>query len=83
MSAWDAALPLSRAQKVLMKGSVLMQSYILRLYRRGNGDEEKVAGFLEGAISGTQSTFRDFDELRNLLLSSSAEEVKENRKAKD
>ena len=46
-----------------------MESYILRLYRRGNGDKDKVAGLLEGVDKGSQYSFRSFEELRELLQS--------------
>ena len=46
-----------------------MESYILRLYRKGDGDKDKIAGLLEEVGKGALSSFRSFEELRQLLLS--------------
>ena len=45
-----------------------MESYILKLYRRGNGEDDQVTGFLVEIDTEDQAAFRSFDELRHLLL---------------
>ena len=52
-----------------------MESYILKLYRRGNGDKDKLAGFLEDVADGKQTAFRSFEELRTLLLEESSGKI--------
>lgn len=46
-----------------------MESYILKLYRNGHSHDSEIAGLLEEVLSGRQLPFRDFGELRKLLLS--------------
>lgn len=43
------------------------QSYIVRIYRRGEGSPEEVVGLVEQVETGREAAFHSFDELRTVL----------------
>jgi len=46
-----------------------MESYIVRVYRNGSDDEQKVAGLIEKVGTSQQKTFRDMESLQSVLES--------------
>jgi len=48
-------------------GGQTVDSYIIRIYRRGNSEPEYILGVLERTSDGTRKPFRSRDELWTLL----------------
>lgn len=44
-----------------------MESFIVRIYRRGKGSHEKLLGTVERPGEDVKLAFTSFDELRNIL----------------
>lgn len=44
-----------------------MESYILRIYRQGEADEGQLLGTVEDMLTEGQLSFRNFEELRDIL----------------
>lgn len=59
-----------------------MESYILKIYRSENGDENQMVGLLEGVVSGTLVNFKTFEELRDLLREAYQGKSKRKRRKK-
>lgn len=45
-----------------------VETCVVRIYRREDGDPRKVLGILEEVESGKRTAFRDLDELARLLM---------------
>lgn len=45
-----------------------MDSYILKIYRKGQDQQAEVAGLLESVLSAHQVSFHNFQELSEVLL---------------
>jgi len=46
-----------------------MESYIVRVYRNGSDDEQKVAGLIEKVGISQQKAFQDMESLQSVLES--------------
>lgn len=46
-----------------------MDSYIVRIYRRSQGDPDELAGLVETVGTSERSSFRNFTELTSVLRS--------------
>jgi hypothetical protein len=57
-----------------------MESYIVRIYRRGEDDAEAIAGTVEIVGKGGKA-FKDFDDLREILNSQPKEGEKRKRRS--
>jgi hypothetical protein len=58
-------------------GGQTVDSYIIRIYRRGNSEPEDILGVLERTSDGTREPFRSRDELWTLLGDELPREIKQ------
>jgi hypothetical protein len=54
------------------EGAVRAESYVVRIYRRAQGDGSAVVGVVEAVRTGWQKPFQSLQELTDILASSGA-----------
>ncbi len=59
---------------------LVLENYIIRIFRRDEEDPARVAGLLESVERETRYSFQTWDELRDLLLSADDRKRRQYRK---
>ncbi len=61
----------------------IMDSYVIRIYRRGGNDPEKIAGLVEFVEQDETKPFANYDELRQILNQPGCQRQWKKRKCKE